>query len=172
MSQPTSDKLLSARLKVERAKQHIADLEVATRAFLDSNPYEVRAKDDPQTGQLVYEVVSVRDASTCIPLAAGEAIQQLRSALDHLAYQLFQTGAYLQGVKEREVYFPIFETSKAKSEFLGTRKGTRKDVIDTIDEIEPYKGGKGHRLWVLNRLNNIDKHRQLLVAGAGVLSQH
>ena len=37
-------------------------------------------------------------------------------------------------------------------------------MIDAFDATEPYKGGKGHQLWVLNELNNIFKHRRLNVA--------
>jgi hypothetical protein len=31
---------------------------------------------------------------------------------------------------------------------------------------EPYRGGKGHGLWQLNELNNIDKHQLLIPAAA------
>src|SRR5262249_23174019 len=44
--------------------------------------------------------------------------------------------------------------------------GMRQDAIDAISAIEPYKRGKGHQLWVLHRLNNIDKHRLLLAVGS------
>jgi hypothetical protein len=40
----------------------------------------------------------------------------------------------------------------------------RKDAIDAIDAIKPYKGGND-TLWLLNKLNNIDKHRLLIAVG-------
>ena len=40
----------------------------------------------------------------------------------------------------------------------------RKDAVDAIDAIKPYKGGND-TLWRLHGLNNIDKHRLLITVG-------
>jgi len=165
MHQLTSDKLFSAGLKIERAKQHIADLDVARQAFFAAEPYRVGTKHDPQTRKLIYYVVSVEDVPTNILLITGDVIQNLRSALDHLAYQLHLTGTGKTTSKDL-VYFPIGGTNATeyKSQRDGKVKGMRQDAIDAIDATEPYKGGKGHQLWVLSKLNNIDKHRLVLIA--------
>lgn len=39
-----------------------------------------------------------------------------------------------------------------------------------LSRIEPHKGGKGHNLWILNELNNIDKHRALVMVGSAYRS--
>ena len=49
------------RIKVERAKEHLRNLEIEVRAFLLTNPYEVGVKRDAQTGEVIYYVVSVRE---------------------------------------------------------------------------------------------------------------
>jgi hypothetical protein len=46
----------------------------------------------------------------------------------------------------------------------------RQDAIDAIRALEPYKGGKGEDLWVLHRLNNIDKHRLIVTVGSSFQS--
>ena len=46
----------------------------------------------------------------------------------------------------------------------------RQDAIDAIRALEPYKGGKGENLWVLHRLNNIDKHRLIVTVGSSFQS--
>ena len=45
----------------------------------------------------------------------------------------------------------------------------RKEAIDIIKDIKPYKGGNDV-LWRLHRLNILDKHRLLLTAGAAAFS--
>jgi hypothetical protein len=44
-----------------------------------------------------------------------------------------------------------------------------KSAIDKIDSLTPYKGGN-EVLWQINELNNIDKHRILLLTGSAVRS--
>ena len=78
--QPASDKLFGVRLKIKRAEEKIRDLERAVRAFLDSEPYKVRSKNDPQTGYVLYKVVSVQDVPADIPFDAGESLHHLQSA--------------------------------------------------------------------------------------------
>jgi len=85
-------RLARIRLKVERAKQHIGDLNTGLKAFLGSNPYIVGAQRDPQTRRPIYYLAAVREVPTPISLLAGDIIQNLRSALDHLAFQLYMLG--------------------------------------------------------------------------------
>lgn len=87
-----SDRLDGALTKVERAKQHVGDLEAELRAFHGTNPYVVAAKRNPETHQLVYYVASVQEVPRSISAIAGDVLQNLRSALDHLAYQLVCSG--------------------------------------------------------------------------------
>jgi hypothetical protein len=42
----------------------------------------------------------------------------------------------------------------------------RQDAIKAICAIEPYLGGKGADLWPFHRLNNIDKHRLIIMVGS------
>ncbi len=159
------------RAKVERAKKHVSDLQNAIDAFFKTNPYVVGPKRDPETRKLIYYVVSVRDTPLAIPAIAGDAFQNLRSALDHLAFQLWQVGTGGKGPFEH-VYFPARFNSAAeyKAKRLGQVQGMRPDAIKAIDAVEPYKGGKGDILWRLHQLNLIDKHRLLLTVGSAYRS--
>lgn len=164
MTQPgsaASDRLEGVKTKVERAKHHVNELEAALRAFYKTNPYVGATKRDPQTRKLVYYLVSVRDVPPDISVIAGEVLQSLRSALDHLAYQLVLVGTGQPG-PFNHVYFPIFDSaSKYEAGKLGQIKGMRQDAIDAIGAIKPYKGGNDV-LWRLHKLNNVDKHRLLV----------
>jgi hypothetical protein len=163
-------------LKIERAKKHIADLERELRAFLDAKPYGVGAKREPQTRKLIYYVTSVNPVPEYLSLITGDIIQNLISALDHLAYQLVFKDTGGHPPKPSKIYFPIADTITIyEAEKNRKVEGARKDTFKAIDAIKPYKGGND-LLWMLYRLNNIDKHRLLLTVGskaAGVnLAQH
>jgi hypothetical protein len=136
------------------------------RSFLDTNPYKVGAKHDPQTRKQIYYVASAESTPDCLPLIAGDAIQNLMSALDHLAYQLVCSDTSDNPPNPNWIYFPIADNA-AKYEAVkrGKMKGARQETFDMIDALQPYKGGND-LLWVLYKLNNIEKHRLLLTVGS------
>lgn len=158
------DRLASVRAKIERAEQHVRDAEGAIRAFRDFNPYEVGEKLDPQTGQCVYYMVRVDDVQPYIGNIIGDALHNLRSALDHLAYAMWVASGSVGNPKR--IYYPIIDTDSRtvyESSRSGKVQGIAPRLRDMMDATEPYKGGAGHDLWVLNELDNIDKHRRLNV---------
>jgi hypothetical protein len=153
MSQAVQGKPLSARLKVERAEEHIADLDVAIGAFLDSKPYEIEAKRNPDTRQLIYYVTRVEDIPARISLLAGEAIHSLRSALDHLAFAMAMASPITAPSGGGKLNFPIgADGAKYQANPFRKIQGMRQDFVNAVDAIQPYKGGAGHRLWVLSEL--------------------
>jgi hypothetical protein len=164
---PTVDeRLKQVTLKIKRAKEHVSDLERELGAFLDANPYKVGAKHDPQTRKLIYYVTSVEPTPDCLPLIAGDAIQNLMSALDHLAYQIVCSDTADNPPNPNWIYFPIADdATKYEAVKRGKMKGSRQETFDAIDALKPYKGGND-LLWILYKLNNIEKHRLLLTVGS------
>jgi hypothetical protein len=156
------------RVKVERAKKHISDLEVGIQAFRDSQPYTIEIKPNPKTGENVHYISSIREIPSVIAVTTGDILYNLRAALDHLAYQL----AWVKGTRDKGIlgrtYFPIFDSAKKyKTGKSGKVEGLSQAAIDAIDATEPYKGGND-TLWQLHRLNIIDKHR-IILAVANIL---
>jgi hypothetical protein len=164
---PTVDeRLRHVTLKIERAKKHVSDLNSEITAFLKTYPYRVGAKHDPQTRQLVYYVVGVEVTPDSLPLIAGDAIQNLMSALDHMAYQLVCSDTGDHPPNPRWIYFPIADDAqKYEAGKRGKIKGARDETLELIDALKPYKGGNDP-LWALFRLNNIEKHRLLMTVGS------
>jgi len=69
---------------------------------------------------------------------------------------------------ERESHFPIGKKARNYETMLQGMKDKgelREDAFKVLLAVQAYKKGKGHSLWVLNRLNAIDKHRIILTAG-------
>jgi hypothetical protein len=160
----STDYLAGIRVKIERAKKHIRDLEVKIRSFLgnDLKPYIITREREPDTGDLVFNVASVRDVPLEFSAILGDAIHNLRGVLDYLAYALVvREQGHAPG---REVGFPVYCNAK-RYEARKLRKigAMGEAAIKAIDALKPYKGGN-NALWRLSKLNNIDKHRLLIVA--------
>jgi hypothetical protein len=153
------ERLTLIRVKIERAKHHLRALEVVRQDFIKGNAYRIECETN-QTGFNIYRVFNLQAPPVEIGLAAGDVIHNLRSSLDHLAYQL----VYANGATHsKQTAFPIWD-SAAEYKAQGARrvKGMAQDAIDAIDAIEPYQGGKGAGLWVLHYLDIADKHHALL----------
>lgn len=152
------------RAAVTRAKQHVQDFQLGLQAFYDTTPYEVRTKDNPQTGGRIYYFAKADPVPYELTTIAADVIQNLRSPLDHIANALV-LDARSGTPPDWKVYYPI---SGSATDYPATRggriKGVRQEVIDAIDATEPYKGGKGHALWQLNELNKRGKHIDLIGA--------
>ncbi len=161
-----NERLKHVALKIERAKKHVMDLQSELITFLESGPYKVGAKHDLETRKLIYYVTSADPVSESLPLIAGDAIQNLMTALDHLAYQIVCSDTGDNPPCPHRIYFPVADDA-AKYEVGKRRKleGAHQDTFDAIDAIKPYKGGND-LLWILYRLNNIEKHRLLLTVGS------
>ena len=99
-------------MKLERAKQRLKELENALKSFYATKPYKFSGKPDLQARKVVYTMDSAEPAPDEVSLIPGEIIQNLRSALDHLAYQLFLRGGNAPG-SGRHIYFPICESKTA-----------------------------------------------------------
>lgn len=153
------ERLTLIRVKIDRAKHHLRDLEVVRDGFIKSNPYRIERETD-QTGYNVYRVFDIQTPPVEIGLIAGDVIHNLRSALDHLAYQL----VYANGViHSKQTAFPVWDSAaEYKAQRARRVKGMAQGAIDAIDAIEPYQGGKGAGLWVIHYLDIADKHHALL----------
>lgn len=156
-------------VKIERAKQNMNELQTEISSFISTHPYSIRTKRNLQTRQLIYYVSEAKDVPQKIALISGDVIQNLRSALDYLAYDLFcnETKGNLPG---RHIYFPI-EKDKDTYEKEKNRKtdGISIKAKLLIDEVKPYRGGN-EILWRIHELNNIDKHRLLITVGSAFRS--
>ena len=160
----------SVKLKIARAEKHAADLETEVKTFLFSRPYEVSVMRD-SAGKPVYYLSSVKPTPLGLSSITGDAIQNLRSALDHLAFQLFLSGTAGKDGEGRHIYFPIGEDKDGFERSLGGKTGgIQSAAIEAINNIEPFAGGKGHQLWILEQLNNTDKHRSLITVGSALRS--
>ncbi|MGD9852471.1 MAG: hypothetical protein AB7T38_14530 [Nitrospirales bacterium] len=151
-------RLYQVTAKLDRAKKHLFDLKIIHEEFVNSHPIEIQ-----QAGGTFY-VKSIKEPGAIFAATIGDIIQNLVSALDHLAYQLVCMGKNSEG-PFNYVYFPFSENEeKYQKRKLQKLKGAKQNVLDLMDKVKPYKGGN-NILWRLHELNNIDKHRLLITVG-------
>jgi hypothetical protein len=154
------ERLSLIRVKIERAKKHFHDLQAARTQFMEGTPYRIDCEHNAQSGYNLYRVFDIQAPPAEIGLITGDVIHNLRSALDHLAYQLVLVNG---STPSKQTAFPIWDNA---SDYHAQRArrvtGMAQAAIDAIDVFEPYQLGKGAGLWVLHYLDIADKHHALL----------
>ncbi|MBS0253453.1 MAG: hypothetical protein JSR78_20530 [Proteobacteria bacterium] len=171
-----NDKLLSPKLKIERANKHIVDATAQIITFLNTNGNLIETFMEPEPGGL-RQIIKARFLKRPPPEiagAVGDAISNLRSSLDHLVRCLAINHS---GSPPYDAAFP-FDKDRDKFESPGTQRKiaalspeAQQMIRDlqpyAVSETEPEKGGN-NMLWALNKLRNSDVHR--LIAPIGMVT--
>lgn len=147
----------NARLKLERAKHHINDIERQWASFRRSGR-GVIIMDNPQTGYRGVFVESDETLQRSIGLSIGDAVHNLHSALDHIIWAL--VSPHNPPTPER-VQFPFATSPNGLVGSIANRQVqlAGPELVKAVNEVEPYPGGKGDDLVLLHNLDILDKHR-------------
>lgn len=160
------DKLQQIGAKLFRSTQHLEALDQAITAFLNHKPYIVTPDFDATERTYVYRVKIRSEVPPLLRVLIGEIIGQLRSTLDHLAWQLalLNTQSPAEGTE-----FPIFKDEGRYRQGRASKIRSLPPAAQTIiDGLQPYLNAapEDDLLWVLHRLANDDKHRSPHAVGA------
>lgn len=165
------DAIRSSEMKLDRARLHFEDLKALVDEFrgtADRRPYTT-AWHEEHAHKGEYSIsIHMDHPPDEWSLVLADAASNLRAALDHLAYGLAVKDST---VAPRGTEFPIFVD---EAEFNNSRRGglykirgiTNPEARAVIESAQPYQRRKQglaseqHLLWVLQELNNIDKHRR------------
>jgi hypothetical protein len=171
---PQRPSLIGSRLKIERAEQHLDELQPKIQAYIERDPYVVSNDPEMENEWMVVRFGEVREhPDTRWGIRVGELLHDLRSALDNLVWQLVQLNGKQPGDHNQ---FPIYTKApdKARHRALrGVRGATRIDDMllgvrpadaAVIKELQPYLGlhiHRGHKVALASvaLFNNIDKHK-------------
>ena len=169
--------LESSRRKVARAKEHIANLKVASRLFFDACPYTIVVEPDlREPKQEIHKLRLDGPLPDSFTNFTDDAVHNLRSALDNLGYALAVSSGR---VDPKSTAFPFSGTAlQLDNNIKGRCKDIPEEIYPLFRAYQPYKGGNDI-LWALNEVSITDKHKLLTVAlrsnlgnmsGVGVLS--
>ena len=152
----------SVFLKLTRAQEHLDAFKGELAAFQNGNPYTVHHQMNHDRREVTYYLVVVREAPARLGLMIGDCVQNLRSALDHLVFNL-PRAAGTDPKWERGSQFPICDTPDGFAGIVNRYLlGVDPAAITAVERLQPYDGGnppEGKPLWYLRELSNLDKHR-------------
>ncbi len=158
-----------ARAKLDRAKQHLAALGRLEKRFWEDNEPRFEHSAEVLDGgrYFVARVYGLVDhPNPRLALIAGDAVHNMRSALDHLVQALVTANGC---DPKRSNEFPIRETepddSDKRRKFKAKLAGMHPDDVKAIRGLQPYANpGSQEAAWLvhLDKLDNEDKHRVLL----------
>lgn len=184
MDAPSLD---GCREKQRRGLQHLNDLDSAIAEWLgeagiDPKPYRISGEFRPKTCEYVFkgELLKPIDKEALLwGIILGDALHNLRSALDHLVAQLVLLNTGKRSTNANA--FPICDAgstywSIGKKGEPSKRETTLKGVSDAhkalIDEMQPYRTRIPptaiHALSALRDLSNHDKHRLIHLTALAV----
>ncbi len=160
----------SARLKIFRAAKHLKAIKACIADYASERPYTIVKSKRKDTVRITIR----KPPPAEISILAGEMIYQMRSALDHLIFELIKsnpTSCVLPPKWDERCEFSIKDTLKpgqttplAASNFEGL-PGLSMAAFTFIESVQPYYnyGAVNHCLRFLRILSNIDKHRRLQI---------
>ena len=152
------------KAKIERAREHQAALMEEVVEWLRAMPYTLDQRFLPETSELVY---TLRGDPPLPPLRwstiIGDAAHDLRSALDHLAWQLVLRDG---GDPNNQTQFPIYDNEEAFGNNVARRlPGVTEEHLNAIEALQPYQRSPAapaeDHFAAIQLLSNTDKHRVL-----------
>jgi hypothetical protein len=155
------DALEGVRLKLDRAEDGLEEINEAIVEYLREKNYAVAGEFDRDTSKYVFRA-RITKHTLEIGILAGEIVHNLRSALDHLAWQL---ALLTTATPYDRTAFPIALTpgefgSKQGQKMIGDIAPKHRALIESF---QPYNGTQ--QAWTplalrdLRILSNTDKHR-------------
>jgi hypothetical protein len=150
--------------KVFRSETHFGELQTEIEQYFDTNPGKVVREEGGNPNEFIGTFHPGGPIPGRVPIIIGDCLQNLRSALDYLVWELVLTAKNEPG---RHNMFPICSTLEAFENQLGKNrlKGVTPDAIAEIRNLQPYHHGRDFdktKLWVLDDLCNINKHRRVV----------
>jgi len=178
----------SFELKLARAHDHLQDAHKQVQGWLDACLSSLREEPDPEEAGYYRAWITAPDIDLqLLSLRIGEGLQCLRSALDHLAFELATVfTSSLPDDIEKDSEWPIFGDAEGKGQArfhqlrskgglagqpapgsgVAKIRGIDPKAQAIIEGLQPYHRGHAYvldPLWRLQELNRLDKHRLLHV---------
>ena len=160
--------------KIQRAEHHNQFLSDEIAAWMATNSYTTRQVVSPNKKRfsIVADLVGSEPPVKTWTLVVGDCLHNLRCALDHLVFAIavHQSGT-TSPPDEHRFQFPIADSHANFQKSVSRIVSLSAPVQSAIEAIQPYN--RPHPklpppLSILRDLENVDKHRFLRLAYAGI----
>lgn len=161
--------------RIDRAGEHLDTIKCGLLRHYEADEYrlsgEYQRNPDGRGGTISTDPVTLPKVDSRLNTTIGEHLHDLRSSLDHLAWQLVLEA---KGTPTDKTRFPVRDTDpgtnkKGEPRTPGVSGGVSSRALALIREAQPYQFGARHAehpLWLLQQLWNIDKHRYVIAKGS------
>lgn len=159
-----SHPLVGSIEKWNRAMVHIDEYIAASRAFIQNDAYGIEVKLDADGVQNIV-IGRVHKEPPTLPWSTiiGDVVNNLRAALDYIAWELTVPRRPVPPDKWRNIGFPIVTNSDNWDQRFERALWGRPDMETVFKALQPFRTGQDapdrEPLAVLDKLWNIDKHR-------------
>jgi hypothetical protein len=152
-----------ARAKVDHAFEHLQSLDADLARAVGGQAYAIGGHYKPESAEIDLYALGTEFPRLQWGVRIGDCLHNLRSALDHITWQLAldHLGREPTDDEARQIQFPL-EVKSASFQSAKVRRHVSAAHIPMLDQFQPYHAGNDaprHRLAILHRLSNIDKHR-------------
>ncbi|HXQ53376.1 MAG TPA: hypothetical protein VN802_19950 [Stellaceae bacterium] len=149
----------ASKIKLKRARVHIEALREAILDYLRPHPVVLEVAPGPTPDKKAWVVRVSNEAPRELAAIAGDAVHNLRSALDLMACELVR----LNGKDDKNVRFPFSASEAEFDNALSWRQMDKAapDVVDLLKSMKPYRGGN-EALRGIHDLDILDKHQMLI----------
>lgn len=152
----------SPRLKIERAVHHIHDFDAKAAEFLPQKPFETVVRSQPTGAEDSVCIKAKETVPDEFALMIGDAIHNLRTALDLAIFGIIGTIA----ADPERVQFPFGKNAHSFKPVFTQRQinVAGENVQRAVYELDPYNGGN-ELLYGVHRLDIQDKHKLIITFG-------
>jgi hypothetical protein len=159
------DLLAGPLRKIERANHHIHDLRERVNEYLREALFQIKIRNTSSPEKRWVYTEEKNPIPPDVALITGDVVHNLRSALDHICWGMVVPIV----TKKGSVGFPFVETQDKLEDAIKARQMNLapKRVIEELRSLEPYPDGNKF-LHAVHSMNNVDKHRNILVVGTNL----
>jgi hypothetical protein len=152
--------------KLDRAEHHINDLNGQMEAYFAEHPLRLMTRGEPDAARETHFIKEKKPLPAVLPLVIGDAVHNIRSALDLFAFLMVGPNAK----KPDSVQFPFAKGAKSFESTLVNRetKLAGEEVVKIITAFQPYGDGNS-LLYAIHALDIIDKHKTIVPAYSSVM---
>jgi len=166
--------LSDSRARITEAKAQYGELMSVFMGWMESGGIGVRTIRHPQFAMYRWEVAVTTEPAKNLSLMAGQIINNIRSALEYVAFQVYLVaGGEPDGKLADKVAFPIVNTSDPWDSVVKKKvPGVWPEAADLMKAAQPFSqtGEEVNALPTLRGLGGTDKHRNLVLCAAAAFS--
>ena len=161
------------RLKLARAMEHLLKLDDEIHEYRVREPFRVLREVDSRDARLRYGFFLTELPPAHLSVVIGDVVNNVRSSLDHLAWQLVLANGGTPRIDPPSTNFPVHRTrttATGKVRKVYIAGGVAPKALSVVESLQPYhrvRDPEKHPLAPLAELSNIDKHRTLHTASMG-----